>query len=344
MQPFNPPVSDALGRPLRDLRVSVTDRCNLRCAYCMPREAFGRGFVFMRHGELLSFEEIVRLARECVALGVSKIRLSGGEPLLRRGIEELIEMLGMLRGADGRRVELAMTTNGLLLAKKARDLKDAGLDRLNVSLDALDEAVYCRVTGGEARPGDVLEGIDAARAAGFAPVKVNAVVRRGVNEGEILPLVRRFRHTGVILRFIEYMDVGETNGWRLDDVVPADEILARVGAVFPLRPAPAGRAGEVARRWEFADGGGEIGLIASVTQAFCQDCGRLRLATDGRLYTCLFAAEGADLRAPLRSGASNDDLRAKIAAVWSARADAYSQHRQAAPRPAKKIEMSYIGG
>ncbi|MDR2113340.1 MAG: GTP 3',8-cyclase MoaA, partial [Candidatus Accumulibacter sp.] len=300
-----PPVDtllDALRRPLRGLRISVTDRCNLRCAYCMPREAFGRDFVFLRHADLLSFEEIVRVARQAVALGVRKIRLSGGEPLLRRGIERLVEMLAGLRDETGRPIELAMTSNGVLLSKKARALKDAGLARLNVSLDALDETVFQRICGSDAPLAAVLEGINAAQAAGFAPLKVNAVIKRAVNESEILPLVRHFRHTGVILRFIEFMDVGTTNGWRLDNVAPADEILARIDQEFPLRPLAPRHAGEVGKRWQFIDGGGEIGVIASVTQTFCHECDRLRLSTDGKLYTCLFASDGADLRTPLRAG------------------------------------------
>jgi cyclic pyranopterin phosphate synthase len=330
---------------LRDLRVSVTDRCNLRCVYCMPREIFGRDFVFLRHADLLSFEEIVRVARQCVALGARKIRLSGGEPLLRRGVERLVEMLAGLRGEDGTPVELAMTTNGILLAKKARALREAGLDRVNISLDALDDSIFRRMTGGAASIADALAGIAAAREAGLTPIKVNAVVKRGVNDGEILPLVRHFRRSGVILRFIEYMDVGSTNGWRLDDVVSAGEILARIGREFPLRPLEPARAGEVAERWRFADGGGEIGVIASVTQAFCHECGRLRLSTDGKLYTCLFAGEGADLRAPLRDGEDDEGLRRRIAGVWARRGDRYSQlRRDASGLPARKIEMSYIGG
>ncbi|MDR1934835.1 MAG: GTP 3',8-cyclase MoaA [Candidatus Accumulibacter sp.] len=346
-----PPALDALRRPLRDLRISVTDRCNLRCAYCMPREVFGRDFVFLRHADLLSFEEIVRVARQGVALGVRKIRLSGGEPLLRRGIERLVEMLAGLRDEAGRPIELAMTTNGVLLAKKAQALKEAGLARLNISLDALDETVFQRMSGGGAPLAAVLEGIAAGQAAGLAPLKVSAVVKRGVNESEILPLVRYFRHTGVIVRFIEFMDVGTSNAWRLDDMVPADEILARVNQEFPLCPLAPRHAGEVAKRWQFADGGGEIGVIASVTQAFCHGCSRLRLSTDGKLYTCLFASDGADLRTLLRDGENgeNDEsdarLRQCIARVWAGRTDRYSQLRRAASeRPARRIEMSYIGG
>ena len=340
-----PSLVDVLQRPLRDLRISVTDRCNLRCTYCMPREVFGKSFVFLQRAELLSFEEITRVARLFVDLGVRKIRLSGGEPLLRHGVERLVEQLAGVRDADGRPVELAMTTNGTLLAARARSLKDAGLTRLTVSLDALDDGVFRSISDSGAAVGKVLEGIAAAQAAGLAPLKVNTVVKRGVNEGEILPLVRHFRHTGIVLRFIEFMDVGSTNGWRLDDVVSAQEILERIDREHPLRPLEPNYPGEVARRWEFADGGGEIGVIASVTQAFCHECSRLRLSTDGKLYTCLFAAEGTDLRAPLRAGEDDAQLRRRIADLWAGRTDRYSQLRRAATElPVRKIEMSYIGG
>ncbi len=339
------PLVDARQRPLHDLRISVTDRCNLRCTYCMPRESFGKNFVFLRRAELLSFEEITRLARLFVELGGRKIRLSGGEPLLRHGIERLIEQLAALRDAHGRPIELAMTTNGTLLAAKAKTLKDAGLTRLTVSLDALDETIFQRVSDSGASVRTVLDGIAAAQAAGLAPLKVNMVVKRGLNDGEILPLVRHFRRSGVILRFIEFMDVGSTNGWRLNDVVSAQEILERIDRDFPLRPLEANYPGEVARRWEFADGGGEIGVIASVTQAFCGDCSRLRLSTDGKLYTCLFATEGTELRAPMRAGEDDAQLRQRLETVWGGRTDRYSQLRHAATElPVKKIEMSYIGG
>jgi cyclic pyranopterin phosphate synthase len=312
----------------------------------MPGEVFGREFVFLRHAELLSFEEIVRAARQCVALGVRKIRLSGGEPLLRHGIERLIEMLARLRGNDGKPIELAMTSNATLLAKKARTLKDAGLMRLNISLDALDENIFRRMTGSSVSPGTVLEGIAAAQSVGLTPVKVNAVIKRGINEGEILPLVRHFRHTGVIMRFIEYMDVGNTNGWRLDDVVTSREILAQIDRKHPLIPIDPHASAEVAERWAFQDGSGEIGVISSVTQAFCHTCNRLRLSTDGKLYTCLFATEGVDLRTLLRAK-SNDDtaLHQRIAATWHCRTDRYSQlrHEMTEKLPGR-IEMSYIGG
>ncbi|MDR2925243.1 MAG: GTP 3',8-cyclase MoaA [Azoarcus sp.] len=333
-------------RPLRDLRISVTDRCNLRCAYCMPGEVFGRDFVFLRHAELLSFEEILRVVQQCVALGVRKIRLSGGEPLLRHGIERLIEMLAKLNASDGKPVELAMTSNGTLLAKKARALKDAGLMRLNISLDALDEAIFRRMSGSSAAPATVLEGIAAAQNVGLAPVKVNAVIKRGINEGEILPLIRRFRHTGVIMRFIEYMDVGNTNGWRLDDVVTSSETLAKISALYPLAPLDAHGPNEVAERWAYQDGGGEIGVISSVTQAFCRTCSRLRLSTDGKLYTCLFATEGVDLRTALRAPSTDGAaLRQRVAATWHCRSDRYSQLRhEMTERLPGRIEMSYIGG
>jgi cyclic pyranopterin phosphate synthase len=338
-------LTDALSRPLRDLRVSVTDRCNLRCSYCMPRDLASRKFSFLPQKDLLSFEEIHRLSRLFVGLGVRKIRLTGGEPMLRHSLERLIEKLASLEDSAGRRVDVAMTTNGTLLAPRARALKDAGLSRLTVSLDALNEATFRRMTGAEISVGRVLEGIAAARAAGLAPIKVNTVIRRGVNESEILPLVDRFRNTGVILRFIEFMDAGTANRWKLEEVVPSREILARIHRVHPLKPVAANYRGEVARRWSFADGAGEIGTIASVTQAFCRECTRLRLSIDGRLYGCLFAAEGEDLRAALRNGASDEHLRQRISGVWRQREDRYSELRNSLPSgERRKIEMSYIGG
>jgi cyclic pyranopterin phosphate synthase len=339
------PLIDTLQRPLRDLRISVTDRCNLRCTYCMPREVFGKDFVFLPRGELLSFEEIERLARLFVANGVRKIRISGGEPLLRHGVERLIEKLALLSCTDGQNVELAMTTNGVLLAKKARALKDAGLARLTVSLDGLSDATFKRMSDSAAAVSTVLDGIAAAQTVGLAPVKVNAVIKRGVNEHEIIPLVTHFRHSGIIVRFIEFMDVGSTNGWRLDSVVSASEILATINNRYPLQALAPNHQGEVAKRWAYRDGGGEIGVIASVTQAFCGDCSRIRLSTDGKLYTCLFATQGVDLRAPLRRGDSDETIARLIASTWAQRADRYSQLRHAAtPLPARKIEMSYIGG
>jgi len=340
------PLADTLGRPLRDLRISVTDRCNLRCTYCMPREVFGKDFVFLPRAELLSFEEIVRLARVFVGLGIHKIRLSGGEPLMRHGVERLVEKLARLEGIDGKPVETAMTTNGLLLAKKAQALKDAGLSRLTVSLDGLSEPTFQRMSDAHDSVAGVLDGIAAAQAAGLAPLKVNTVVKRGVNEHEIIPLVEHFRGSGVILRFIEFMDVGSTNGWRMDDVVSAQEIIDTIASRYPLHASAANYGGEVAKRWTFADGGGEIGVIASVTQAFCRDCSRIRLSTDGTLYTCLFAEHGVDLRVPLRSAESDAALSAIIVDTWTRRADRYSELRHAATAQPlrRKIEMSYIGG
>ncbi|MEZ7910239.1 MAG: GTP 3',8-cyclase MoaA [Propionivibrio sp.] len=338
---------DTLARPLHDLRISVTDRCNLRCTYCMPREVFGKDFAFLPRAELLSFEEITRLARIAVDLGVRKLRLSGGEPLLRHDLERLIEQLAALRTPDGKALEIAMTTNGVLLGRKASALRDAGLTRLTVSLDGLSDATFQRMSDSPVPVARVFEGIAAAQASGLTPLKVNMVVRRGINEHEIVPLAQHFRHSGVIVRFIEYMDVGSSNGWRLDEVVPAHEVLARIGAEFPLLAIDPNYHGEVAQRWAYADGGGEIGVIASVTQAFCRACSRLRLSTDGRLYTCLFATSGTDLRDPLRRGADDADLAARIADTWRARQDRYSALRHAetaAPANGKRIEMSYIGG
>ena len=336
---------DTLQRPLRDLRISVTDRCNLRCTYCMPREVFGKDFVFLPRAELLSFEEIERLARLFVGLGVRKIRLSGGEPLLRHGVERLIEKLARLSCPDGQGVELAMTTNGVLLAKKARALKDAGLTRLTVSLDGLSDATFKLMSDSAAAVTTVLDGITAAQAVGLAPLKVNAVIKRGVNEHEIIPLVAHFRHSGITVRFIEFMDVGSTNGWRLDSVVSASEMLATIDSCYPLQAVAPNYPGEVAKRWAFSDGGGEIGVIASVTGAFCADCSRIRLSTDGKLYTCLFATHGVDLRGPLRCQGSDEALTRLIENTWAQRGDRYSELRRTATMaPARKIEMSYIGG
>ena len=336
---------DNLARPLHDLRISVTDRCNLRCTYCMPREVFGKGFVFLQRSDLLSFEEITRLARLFVDLGVRKLRLSGGEPLLRHGLERLIEQLAALRTLEGLPVEIALTSNGILLERKAKALREAGLRRITVSLDGLSDRTFQRMSDSPLPVARVLDGIAAAQAVGLAPLKVNMVVRRGINEHEIVPLARHFRHSGIIVRYIEYMDVGSSNGWRLDEVVPAREVLSRVQEEFPLVAVDPNYPGEVAQRWAYADGGGEIGVIASVTQAFCHTCSRLRLATDGRLYTCLFANHGTDLRGPLRSGADDASLTALITATWRGRDDRYSALRHAAtPQAGKRIEMSYIGG
>jgi GTP 3',8-cyclase len=339
-----PPATGALadrrGRGLHDLRISVTDRCNFRCVYCMPKDVFGRDYPFLPHAALLSFEEIARVARVFVDLGVRKIRLTGGEPLLRRNLERLVGMLGAAGDVD-----LTLTTNGALLARKATALRDAGLRRVTVSLDALDDATFRAMNDVDFPVARVLEGIDAAAAAGLAPLKINAVVKRGMNEHAIVPLARHFRGSGHIVRFIEYMDVGATNGWRMDDVVPAAEIVRRIGAeVAPLVPADANYTGEVAERWRYRDGSGEIGVIASVTQAFCRDCTRARLSTEGRLYTCLFATQGHDLRGLLRAGAGDAELRNAIERVWRARADRYSELRTEGTVALPKVEMSYIGG
>jgi cyclic pyranopterin phosphate synthase len=333
-----PPV-DTRGRALHDLRISVTDRCNFRCVYCMPKDVFGRDYPFLPHDALLTFEEITRVARQFVALGVRKLRLTGGEPLLRRNLERLVEMLAGLGDVD-----LTLTTNGALLARKARALRDAGLRRVTVSLDALDDATFRAMNDVDFPVARVLEGIDAAAAAGLAPLKINAVVKRGLNESAIVPLARHFKGSGHIVRFIEYMDVGHTNGWRMDDVVPAAEIVARIDDVFPLEAVDPAYTGEVAERWRYRDGSGEIGVIASVTQAFCRDCTRARLSTDGSIYTCLFGTHGHDLRALLRGGASDEQLAASIAALWRRRGDRYSEIRSANTARLPKVEMSYIGG
>jgi cyclic pyranopterin phosphate synthase len=330
---------DTLGRPIRDLRVSVTDRCNFRCVYCMPKEVFGRDHAFLPRAELLTFEEIERVARAFVGLGVEKIRVTGGEPLVRRDLHVLVRKLAGISGLD-----LALTTNGALLVQQAQALRDAGLRRITVSLDSLDDEVFRAMNDADVPVERVLAGIDAAVAAGLEPVKVNVVVKRGLNENGVVPLARAFRGTGVVVRFIEYMDVGHTNGWRLDDVVPAAEIVETIAAEFPLEPLAASYSGEVANRYRYGDGTGEIGVIASVTQPFCGDCTRARLSADGKLYTCLFAVRGHDLRALLRGGASDSELADAIADVWRARADRYSELRSAATPDPARVEMSYIGG
>jgi cyclic pyranopterin phosphate synthase len=338
------PVADTLARPVRDLRISVTDRCQFRCTYCMPREVFGRDFAFLPREQLLTFEELARVARIFAGLGVRKLRLTGGEPLLRRDLDTLVAILAGIGGIE----DIALTTNGALLAQRAPALAAAGLRRVTVSLDSLDDAVFMAMNDAAFPVAKVLDAIAAAAAAGLEPVKVNMVVKRGVNEQSILPMAANFRHSGHVLRFIEYMDVGTTNGWRLDDVVPAAEIIARIGGQWPLEPIVANYPGEVATRYRYRDGAGEIGVIASVTQPFCRGCTRARLSADGKLYTCLFAAAGHDLRAPLRAGASDQALRDQIAAIWTRRADRYSEQRtrhtsrtwQAKP----KVEMSRIGG
>ena len=338
------PLADTLARPLRDLRISVTDRCQFRCTYCMPREVFGRDFVFLPRGQLLTFEELTRLARVFAGLGVRKLRLTGGEPLLRRDLEKLVAMLAGIGGIQ----DIALTTNGALLAGKAKALAAAGLRRVTVSLDSLDDAVFMALNDAGFPAARVLDAITAAAGAGLAPVKVNMVVRRGVNEQSILPMAAHFRHSGHVLRFIEYMDVGTTNGWRLDDVVPAAEIISLIGGQWPLQPVEPAYPGEVARRYRYRDGGGEIGVIASVTQPFCRGCTRARLSADGKLYTCLFAGAGHDLRGPLRAGASDQALREQISAIWARRADRYSEQRtrqtSRTQRVTPKVEMSRIGG
>ncbi|MFQ5946824.1 MAG: GTP 3',8-cyclase MoaA [Acidimicrobiia bacterium] len=332
-------VTDTLSRSLCDLRVSVTDRCNFRCVYCMPKEVFGRDYPFLERAELLTFEEITRLAELFHSLGVQKVRLTGGEPLLRRNLDSLIAMLARIPGLD-----LTLTSNGSLLAQQAQALKAAGLQRITVSLDSLDNAVFQAMNDVGFSVESVLEGIAAAEAAGFKPVKINVVVKRGMNEASILPMARFFHGTGHVLRFIEYMDVGHTNGWRLDDVVPAAEIVRRVQAELPLEPVDPNYRGEVARRWRYRDGGGEIGVIASVTQPFCGDCTRARLSADGKLYTCLFATDGHDLRALLRGGTSDTEILSAITEIWRARTDRYSEIRSAETVGLDKVEMSYIGG
>jgi len=330
---------DTLGRPLHDLRISVTDRCNFRCVYCMPKEIFGKDFQFLPRAEILSFEEIERLVRIFVSLGVRKIRLTGGEPLVRRDLERLVEKLATLGDLD-----LTLTTNGSLLGQKARSLAAAGLKRVTVSLDSLDDATFKRMNDADFPVAKVLAGIEAAQAAGLAPIKINMVTKRGVNDTSIVPMARYFKGTGMTLRFIEFMDVGSTNGWRLDDVVPAGEIVAMIDREMPLEPVQAGYRGEVAARYRYRDGEGEIGVISSVTQPFCADCTRARLSADGSLYTCLFATEGHDLRALLRSGATDEEITHAIAGVWTERTDRYSDLRSEATAGLHKIEMSFIGG
>jgi len=332
------PLLDRLGRPLETLRVSVTDRCNFRCVYCMPKEVYGRDHAFLERRELLSLEEIARVVGVFAGLGVRTVRITGGEPLVRRNVEHLVELLAAVL-----ELELALTTNGALLAQKADALARAGLDRVTVSLDSVDDATFRALNDTDFPVARVLEGIDAAAAAGL-PVKVNAVVKRGVNDDGILALAEHFRGSGHELRFIEYMDVGHTNGWRLDDVVPAAEIVARIAAVWPLDPVTPARPDETARRWRYRDGGGEIGVIASVTEPFCGGCSRARLSAEGRLYTCLFALKGHDLRAPLRAGASDAELAELVRGIWSRRTDRYSELRTADTPSLPKVEMSYIGG
>uniref|UniRef100_E6PPJ3 GTP 3',8-cyclase n=1 Tax=mine drainage metagenome TaxID=410659 RepID=E6PPJ3_9ZZZZ len=348
-------VADRMGRPLQDLRISVTDRCNFRCTYCMPKEVFGKEHAFLAHRDLLSFEEITRAARAFIDLGVRKIRLTGGEPLLRKSLERLVAMLHTLRTPDGHPPELTMTTNGSILARKAQTLKDAGLDRVTVSLDALDDAVFRRMNDVDFPVAEVLRGIETAQAVGLGPVKVNMVVKRGTNAAQILPMVERFRGTGIVLRFIEYMDAGNSNGWCLNEVLPSQAVVDRIHRHHPLHPLEAHRPGETAQRWAFDDGSGEIGVISSVSRAFCGTCSRARLSMEGKLYLCLFASHGHDLRALLRDSpqagrdpVSDAQLRAALAQLWSRRVDRYSELRAVQASGAwpseRKVEMSYIGG
>ncbi len=342
--PNTTPLIDSMVRPLHDLRISVTDRCNFRCSYCMPKEVFDSQHAFLPHSALLRFEEITRLARLFVAAGVQKIRITGGEPLLRRQLEKLIALLAELRTPQGEALELTLTTNGALLPQKARLLKAAGLSRLTVSLDALDDATFRIMNDVDFPVADVLRGIDAAQDAGFEQIKINMVVKRGVNDGEIVPLARHFKGSGHIVRFIEFMDVGNTNQWRLDHVLPSHAVIEQIHAEFPLMPVQANYTGEVAQRWRYADGSGEIGVISSVTQPFCGSCTRARLSTEGKLFTCLFATQGIDLGAPLRQGADNQQLMALITECWKMRSDRYSMLRSSGLTDGKKVEMSYIGG
>ncbi|MBV8258105.1 MAG: GTP 3',8-cyclase MoaA [Actinobacteria bacterium] len=331
------PLLDRLGRPLETLRISITDRCNFRCVYCMPKEVFGRDHAFLERRELLSFEEIARLAGLFAELGVRRVRITGGEPLVRRDVERLVAMLAELG------LELALTTNGSLLPQKAEALAAAGLSRVTVSLDSLDDESFRSLNDVDFPVSRVLDGIEAAAAAGL-PVKVNAVVKRGVNDGDVVALAEHFRGSGHVLRFIEYMDVGHTNGWRLDDVVPAKEIVERISERWQLEPLDAARPDETAKRWRYADGAGEIGVIASVTQPFCGGCSRARLSAEGRLYTCLFGRKGHDLRAPLRLGASDEELTETLRGIWGKRTDRYSELRTEETAALPKVEMSYIGG
>lgn len=343
-------LSDTLGRPLRDLRISVTDRCNFRCNYCMPSEIFDKDYAFLPQTSLLSFEEITRLATIFVAHGVEKIRLTGGEPLLRKNLEVLIGMLARLQTPQGKPLDITLTTNGSLLARKAQALKDAGLRRVTVSLDALDDTIFRGMNDVDFPVVDVLKGIEVAQKVGLAPLKINMVVKRGTNDSQILPLARHFRHTGAVLRFIEYMDVGATNGWRMDEVLPSAQVIDHLQTEFPLAAIDPNYAGETAERWRYMDGGGEIGVISSVTQAFCGECNRARLSTEGKLFLCLFAHQGHDLRALLRGNYADDQIAAAVGPIWQARADRYSELRAALPPDAsppgsaKRVEMSYIGG
>ena len=341
-------LGDTMGRPLHDLRISVTDRCNFRCVYCMPKEVFDKDYAFLPQTALLSFEEITRIAKLFVAHGVEKIRLTGGEPLLRKHIEKLIEMLATITTASGKPLDLTLTTNGSLLARKAQSLKDAGLNRITVSLDAIDETIFQRMNDVDFPVSDVLHGLDVAHQVGLGPIKVNMVVKAGMNDAQIVPMARHFKDSPFILRFIEYMDVGASNGWKMDEVIPSSEVVRRIHESMPIAPVAANYAGETAQRWRYLDGGGEVGMISSVTHAFCGDCSRARLSTEGKLYTCLFATSGHDLRALMRAGRSDAEISTAVAHLWRARSDRYSELRSIntdglAPTR-RKVEMSYIGG
>ena len=339
-----PRLTDTLGRALHDLRISVTDRCNFRCTYCMPKEIFGRDFAFLPRDQVLTFEEIERLARVFVGLGVEKLRITGGEPLVRRDLPDLVAMLAAIRRPDGGDVDLTLTTNGSALRGLAGRLAAAGLRRVTVSLDSLDDEVFGRMNGIDFPVAKVLDGIAAATEAGLAPIKVNMVVRRGVNESSVLPMAAWAREQGLILRFIEYMDVGHSNGWRLDEVVPSAEIIERIGQAWPIEPADPNYRGEVADRWRYLDGAGEFGVISSVTRPFCRDCTRARISAEGLLYTCLFAVKGHDARAVLRSSASDEELAEFVRSVWARRGDRYSELRSAATTTLPKVEMFAMGG
>jgi cyclic pyranopterin phosphate synthase len=350
-QPATGLLSDRLGRPLHDLRISVTDRCNFRCSYCMPKEVFDKAYKFLPQSSLLSFEEITRAARLFVAHGVSKLRLTGGEPLLRKHLEVLIAQLAALRTPAGQALDITLTTNGSLLARKAQALRDAGLQRVTVSLDALDDTIFKRMNDVDFPVSDVLAGIEAAQRVGLAPIKINMVVKRGTNDQEIVPLARHVRQhcgPGVVLRFIEYMDVGATNGWRMDEVLPSAQVVQKLSEVFPLEPMAPTAPGETAQRWRYVDGAGEVGVISSVTQAFCQDCNRARLSTEGKLFLCLFATQGHDLRALLRGSYSDEQIAGALGLIWGDRDDRYSELRGAGATDAgsagRKVEMHYIGG
>lgn len=333
-------LTDTLNRPLHDLRISVTDRCNFRCVYCMPKEVFGSDYQFLERSQILTFEEINRIARIFVGHGVRKIRLTGGEPLVRRDLHRLVAMLAAIPNLE----DLTLTTNGSLLTRQAQTLKGAGLKRVTVSLDSLEDAVFKAMNDVDFPVAAVLEGMAAAADAGLGPIKVNMVVKRGLNESSILPMARFFREKGYILRFIEYMDVGHTNGWRMNDVVPAAEIIRTINAEMPLEPLDPNYSGEVAGRWRYRDGSGEIGVVASVTQPFCRDCNRARLSAEGKLYTCLFAVNGHDLRSLIRGGATDDELSQTITRVWGKRDDRYSELRSESTASLPKVEMSHIGG